>query len=196
MPLTKCKCLYLTELNIELNIIQKKYVRICSKHSEKIFETNIDKINYRFCKKKNAYIFRGISSIKLEENILDFNDKDWYGVNHINNLRSISRKNSDKNSNKNTESNCGNCSNNSNNCNCDNSETTEETEDSYEDISQQKKVLFGKYSGFSFEELLEKDKNYCINIMNIESNKSEEEKSKMPSSMVALSNFIKNTFSR
>lgn len=183
MPLIKCKCLYLTELNIELNTIHKKYVRICSKHSEKIFETGIDKINYRFCKKRNAYIFRGISSIKLEENILDFYDKDWHGVNHINNLRSISRKNSDKNSNKNLDHACGS------------SENTEETEDSYEDFAHKKKVLFGKYSGLDFEELLERDRNYCINIMNIESTKSEEEKSKMPSSMRALSKFIKDTFS-
>jgi hypothetical protein len=180
MPLSKCKCLYLTELNIELNTIHKQYVRICSKHSEKIFETGFDKINYRFCKKRNAYIFRGISSIKLEENILDFYDKDWYGENHINNLRSINRKNSDKLLNKNTDNACN---------------SSEDTEDSFEDINRNKKVLFGKYSGMGFDEILEKDKNYCINIMNIESSKTEEEQQKMPSSMRALSKFIKNKFS-
>lgn len=190
MPLIKCKCLYLTELNIELNTIHKKYVRICSKHSEKIFETGIDKINYRFCKKRNAYIFRGISSIKLEENILDFYDKDWHGVNHINNLRSISRKNSDKITSKNSDHASGNSGNSGT------SEATEDTEDSYENFAHQKKVLFGKYSGLDFEELLERDRNYCINIMNIESTKTEEEKSKMPSSMIALSKFIKKKFSR
>jgi hypothetical protein len=180
MPLSKCKCLYLTELNIEINTIHKKYVRICSKHSEKIFKTDIDKINYRFCKKRNSYIFRGISSISLEENILDFYDKDWYGENHINNLRSISKKNSNKLTHKNSNNTCN---------------SSQDTENSYEDIKQNKKVLFGKYSGLDFEEILEKDKNYCINIMNIETSKTEEEKKQMPSSMRALSKFIKDKFS-
>lgn len=180
MNLNKCKCLYLTELNIELNTIYKKYVRVCSKHSEKIFKTGIDKINYRFCKKRDSYIFRGISSIKLEENILDFYDKDWYGENHINNLRSINRKNSDKLNRKDS----------------DNAYTTSSdyTEDSYEDFKQ-KKVLFGKYAGMFFEEILERDKKYCINIMHIESSKTEEEQKKMPSSMRDFAKFIKDKFS-
>jgi hypothetical protein len=50
------------------------------------------------------------------------------------------------------------------------------------------KIVFGKYRGLTFNELLKKDKKYCMNIMSIEISKG---RSTIPANMSDLSEYVK-----
>lgn len=68
----KCGCFFTKELDMDTNIINKKYIKICANHSEYI--NIINKDNYTFNKKSNFYILK-TNTISLKKKILNNNLK-------------------------------------------------------------------------------------------------------------------------
>lgn len=161
----KCECFYLTELNMDINVISKKFIRVCVKHSDKIFADMTERKNYRFCKKKNIYHIRDLSLASVE-NAIDLDGR----LSYNNQLVSKDSVNSDDSTDSNHSSLMDslimkNCSSRGNN-----------------------KIAFGKYKGLTFNELLKKDKKYCMNIMSIEISKG---RNTIPANMSDLSEYVK-----
>ncbi len=167
----KCECFYLTELNMEINVISKKYIRVCSKHSEEIFTGPVERKQYRFCKKKKIYHIKDSSSLStgnaIDLELVDKSNTIKFGLQSKDSVESL-------NSNDSTISNDSSIIDSLIMKNCG----------SKGDI----RISFGKYKGLTFNELLKKDKKYCINIMNIE---SERDSKTLPSSMSDLSKYVK-----
>lgn len=131
MFFNKCECSYISDLVIETNSIQKKYIKICTKHATSVFTEASIKEQYKFSKKKNIYLLRNRSNLSLTK----------------------LRRNSSNDS-TDTES----------------------------------VINFGKYSGESFQEVYEKDKRYCFNILRIT-----DRKEILPNGMFTFSNFVKES---
>lgn len=63
-----CECSHVCELNIESNSIDKKFIRICVKHADKMFSGQSNKDQYKFSKKKNVYYLRSRpAKLRLKE---------------------------------------------------------------------------------------------------------------------------------
>ncbi len=178
----KCECFYLTELNMEINVISKKYIRVCVKHSNKIFAETSERKEYRFCKKKKIYYLKDLSGIDSDTIELDLNrDKYKFSLQSKDSVESL-------------ESN-------------ETSTTSSSLDkllkvDSFDSIidfhiskyhpdcnhgENYNTISFGKYKGLTFNELLKKDKKYSINIMHIESKSKD-----IPNNMKEFSNFVKS----
>lgn len=161
----KCECFYLTELNMDINVISKKFIRVCVKHSDKIFTEVVERKNYRFCKKKKLYYIRDVSSASME-NTIDLDGR----MSYSNQLVSKDSVDSDD-------------STLSNHSSLMDSLIMKNCSDRGEH-----KIAFGKYKGMTFNELLKKDKKYCMNIMSIEINKGRDT---IPANMSDLSEYVK-----
>ena len=62
MTFGKCDCLFITELNMEINEISKKYIKVCERHAETIFKTKEERNGFKFNKKKGLYFCRNPNS--------------------------------------------------------------------------------------------------------------------------------------
>lgn len=130
MPVIKCDCFFITQLNMELNEISKKHIKVCKKHAELIFKNNEIKQDFKYNKKTGIYYNKNSSN----ENSLTPKEKINSSVS-LYNSSSISS------------------------CDTDNSSSNSEV------------IEFGKYKGYTFDEVCNKYKNYCVNILNVKSKK-------------------------
>lgn len=86
MPIGKCDCLFITELNMEINEISKKYVKVCNKHAENIFKNKEDKKEFKFNKKKKLYFCKNSNS---DNNLDKFgSSKSFLSLNNSNSTES------------------------------------------------------------------------------------------------------------
>jgi len=181
----KCDCFYLTELNMEINVISKKYIRVCVKHSNKIFADIAERKDYRFCKKKNLYYLKDLSGINSDTIELDLNQNKCTFSNTLVSKDSVESLDS-------TNSTFTSTSSLDKLLKTDSFDSIVDFHISkyYPDKDCDKEyntISFGKYKGLTFNELLKKDKKYSINIMNIESKNKN-----IPSNMKDFSKFVKS----
>jgi hypothetical protein len=128
MPIVKCDCFFITELNMELNEISKKYIKVCEKHADIVLKNSEIRHEFKFNKKKKLYYNKNSTSDT------SLSSKDLY----------VSGSNRSLN----------------------NSTSTNSIDSDNSDI-----IDFGKYRGLTFEEVCQKYRNYCVNILNIKSRK-------------------------
>ncbi len=72
MPVGKCDCLFITELNIEINEISKKYIKVCERHAETIFKSKEERHDFKFNKKKKIYYCKNPNSDHSIEDMTSF----------------------------------------------------------------------------------------------------------------------------
>lgn len=186
MPSKKCECFYLSELNMEINVISKKYIRICPKHSNEVFLDVAERKEYRFCKKKNLYILKDPSCVNNTINLDIENEYKFLLTSKRSTDSNLSTSNSSLSSLD--ENNYGKTKGRNNSSFID-----MQFDLSIEDIDNGDEIVhFGKYRGLTFNQLLKKDRKYCVNILEVEERKNKE----VPSNMKELSDYIKGYFKK
>jgi hypothetical protein len=169
---------------MEINSISKKYIRICPKHSDEIFAGLAERKEYRFCKKKSLYILRDPSC--LSSNAIDLDNPQDYR------LLLTSKKSTDSNLST-SDSSLSSLDGNERAVRKNNSFVYSHINSYIEEIENGEYVVkFGKYKGLTFNQLLKKDRKYCVNILEVEERKNRE----VPNHIKDFSDYVKRFFKK